>query len=101
MKTAVFMLCMLCATGALGQVGSALSNEAQKIDIPSHPQHASQQSLAQEQNILGNSAPTVTHGERPLWELAPVKEEISLGQAARIQRKQHSSDKKAPVIWHN
>lgn len=101
MKTALFMMCMLCAKGALGQVGGALSNEVQKIEIPSHPQHASQQSLAEEQSILVSSAPTLTHGERPLWELAPVKEEISLGEAARIQRKQHTSDKKAPVIWHN
>ena len=101
MKIAALMLCMLCATAALGQLGSVLNNEAHGLEIPSHSEHASQQSLAQEQSILGTSNPTFAHGERPLWEVAPVKEDVSLGQAARMQRKLHANDKKAPVIWHN
>ncbi len=101
MKTFIFMLSMFCATGALGQVAGVLSSEVQKIEIPSHPAHASQQPMAQEQSILSAAAPTVVRGERPLWEVAPVKEEISLGEAARLQRKQHANDKKAPVVWHN
>ena len=101
MKTVLFMLCMFCATGALAQVGGVLSNDVQKIEVPSHPQHASQQPLAQEQNIRGNSYATLVHGERPLWEVATIKEEPSLGEAARVQRKQHARDKKAPVVWHN
>ncbi len=101
MKTLVLSLAILCATSVFGQVGGVLSSEPQRIEIPSHPAHASRQPLALEQSILGESAPTVVRGERPMWELAPVKEEISLGEAARVQRKQHASDKKASVVWHN
>jgi|SRR4051812_33122025 hypothetical protein len=100
MKTALFIFCMFCATGALAQVG-ALDANAHPIDFPSHPEHASRQPLAAEQNILGDSYAVVTHGERPLWEVSPLKEEPSLGEVARIQRKQHARDKKAPVVWHN
>jgi hypothetical protein len=101
MKTLVFMLSMLCATGALGQTASVLSSEPQHIQLPSHPQHASQQPLAAEQNILGDTAPTIAHGVRPMWELVPATDEISLGEAARVQRRQHANDSKAPVVWHN
>lgn len=101
MKTVLFILSMFCATGALGQVGGALSSEVQKIEVPSHPMHASRQPLAAEQNLIGDSNNTFVHGERPLWEVSPAKEEISLGQVARIQRKQHANDRKAPVVWHN
>ena len=102
MKTVVFLLTMFCATGALGQIGVSISSQAQPIEFVSHPEHASLQSLAPEQSLLVNSAPTVLRGERPMWEVAgQVKEEVSLGQAAREQRRLHANDKKAPVIWHN
>ena len=101
MKTLAFMLSLFCATGALAQVAGVLSSEPQRIEVPSHPEHASRQPLAAEKSILGDTTPTIAHGVRPLWELAPVHEEISLGEAARIQRRQHASAKKAPVVWHN
>jgi len=101
MKTLVLMLSMFCATGALAQVAAVLSSEPQKIQLPSHPEHASRQPLAVEQNILGNATPTIAHGVRPMWEVAPANQETSLGEAARAQRMQHANDKKAPVIWHN
>jgi hypothetical protein len=101
MKTLVFALSMFCATGALAQVGAVLSSEPQRLQMPSHPEHASRKPLATEQSILGGTAPTIVRGERPLWELAPVKEELSLGEAARIQRKQHANDRKASMVWHN
>jgi hypothetical protein len=104
MKTVLFMLSMLCATGALAQSGSVanvLNGDVQKWDMISHPEHATMQPMATEQSLIGGSNPTIARGERPLWELGQIKEEQSLGEAARIQRKQHASDKKAPVVWHN
>jgi hypothetical protein len=102
MKITVIALFIFCATIALGQSGVAvLNNQAQVVEMDSHPEHASQMSLAPEQNILGNSSSVSAHGERPLWELAPVKTEIPLGDVARMERKQHANDKKAPVVWHN
>jgi hypothetical protein len=102
MKTILFLFSMLCATGALAQSGAAvLSADVQKWEVPSHPGHATVKSLAQEESLLNLNAPTIERGERPLWELGQIKEEPSLGEAARIQRKLHASDKKSPVVWHN
>jgi hypothetical protein len=104
MKTALFMFSLLCATGALGQASSGvaiLSGDIQKWEMVSHASHATATPLATEQNLIGLSTPTFAHGELPLWELGQIKEEPSLGEAARIQRKLHASAKKAPVVWHN
>lgn len=102
MKIVVFMLSMFCATGALAQVGASISSQAQPIEFASHPEHASQQSLAMEQSILISSSPTVARGEQPLAEVGgPLREEVSLGEAARAQKKLHANDRKAPIIWHN
>lgn len=104
MKTVLFMFSMLCATGALAQAGSGvavLSGDVQKLDMISHPGHASTVPMAQEQSLITSSIPTIARGERPLWEVGQIKEEMSLGEVARIQRKQHVNDKKAPVVWHN
>lgn len=104
MKTVLFLLSMFCATGALAQntggVG-VLSSEVQKWDMVSHDNHASITPLAQEQNLMSYSTPIRARGERPLWEVGQVKEEPSLGEVARSQRKLHAADKKAPVVWHN
>lgn len=104
MKTVLFLFSMLCATGALAQssAGAAvLSADVQKWDVPSHPSHAMVKPLAQEESLLNQSAPTLERGERPLWEVGQIKEEPSLGEVARVQRKLHASDKKSPVVWHN
>jgi len=102
MKTVLFLFSMLCATGALAQTGAAvLSSEVQKWDSPSHPSHATVKPLAQEESLLHANAPTIERGERPLWEVGQIKEEPSLGEMARIQRKLHATDRKAPVVWHN
>ena len=104
MKTALFLFSMLCATGALAQSGGAasvLNGEVQKWDMVSHPSRAKMQSLAQEQSLIYSNAPTITRGEQPLWEVGQIKEEPSLGEVARIQRKLHAFDKKAPIVWHN
>lgn len=104
MKTVLFLFSMFCTTGALAQLSggvSVLSADVSKWESVSHPNRATVQSLAQEQSLIQASTPTVARGEQPLWEVGKIKEEPSLGEVARIQRKLHASDKKAPVVWHN
>jgi len=103
MKTTLFLLCFLCATAAFGQsyVGSILNNQPQMLQIPGHPEHASQQSLALEQNLLGRSDFVHARGERPLWEVAPASVMTPLGDVARDLRKEHAAAKKAEVVWEN
>ncbi len=104
MKTVLFIFSMLCATGALAQSGSGvaiLSGDVQKWDMVSHAAHATVVPMATEQTLINNNAPTVARGERPLWEVGRIKEEPSLGEVARMQKKMHASDRKAPVVWHN
>jgi hypothetical protein len=100
MKTTLFVLCLLCATAALGQSvgGSVLSNEVQVLRLPDHSQHAAQQPMAQEQNLRENFSYTYAQGERPLWELAPVSHEVPLGDVARMLRKEHFAAKKADFV---
>jgi len=104
MKTVLFLFSMFCATGALAQSSGGLgvlSADVNKWESVSHPSRATVQSLAQEQSLIQTNAPTVARGEQPLWQVGKIKEEPSLGEVARIQRKLHASDKKAPVVWHN
>ena len=104
MKTVLFMFTMLCATGALAQAGSGvtvLSGDVQKWEVISHPSRASVVPLAQEQSLISPSNPSFARGERPLWEVGQIKEEMSLGEVARVQRKLHAKDKKSPVVWHD
>ena len=104
MKTVLFMITMLCATGALAQAGSGvtvLSADVQKWDMISQPSHASVAPLAPEQSLISPSNPSFARGERPLWEVGQIKEEMSLGEVARVQRKLHAKDKKSPVVWDN
>ncbi len=104
MKTAFFMLCFLCATAALGQSASAvavLNSQPQVVQLPSHPEHASQQPMAREQSLLAGSGYVYAQGERPLWEAAPVSRAVPLGDVARILRKEHAAAKKADIVWTN
>jgi hypothetical protein len=102
MKTRWFLLCFLCATAALGQsfaAASAVSNEAQPLQMASHPAHASQHAMAAEQNLLDNSGYVYAQGERPLWEVAsPVSRATPLGDVARILRQEHATAKKADFV---
>jgi hypothetical protein len=102
MKTLILGLCLFGATAAFGQLASAISNEPQIIQIPSHPGHASQKSLAEEQTLLITSNPIQAHGERPLWEVVQApRPEVPLGDTARLFRSQHTAEKKAKVYWHD
>ena len=104
MKTTLFLFCLFCAGAAFGQSAAgygALSNEPQVIQMPSHPQHATQRPMASEQSLLENSAPLYAHGQRPLWDFAMLVEPIPLGDAARALRKQREAAKKARIFWQN
>jgi hypothetical protein len=96
-KATLFVLCLLCATAALGQSigGSVLSNEIQVLRLPDHSQHASQQAMAPERSLLENFTYTYVQGERPLWEFAPASHAVPLGDIARMLRKEHQVAKKA------
>lgn len=101
MKTAFLVLCLLLTTAAFGQyVGTSVSNEPQPYQAPSHPQHATVQALAAEQYVLGGTAYTSAQGERPTWEL-PQPLPQSLGDTARILRKEHAKLKKARFLFEN
>ncbi len=105
MKTLLFVLFVLCTTAALGQstVGaSVLSNQPQVLSVPSHPEHASQRSMAEAQSLLGNAGYFHALGTRPLWEVAPKPQvPMPLGDVARILRKEHETAKKANVVVEN
>lgn len=100
MKTMLIVLCVLCAATAVGQSGvGALSNQPVVLQFPEHPEHATTHEMATEQSIVGGGTYTVMHGERPLWEFGPVKEEPSLGDVARAFRKEKLTAKKAEIVF--
>lgn len=101
MKTTLFALCFLCTTTALGQsgiVGQTLTSQPQVIQMYSHPEHASQQPMAREQNLLEKTGLVYDQGTRPLWEVAPVHTAVPLGDTARMLRKQRETAKKAVTV---
>jgi hypothetical protein len=104
MKITLVLFCFLCATAAFGQAalgGSALSSEPSMLQMPTHPARARQQPMGEPQTILVNSTVVSAHGERPLWEVAPKKHEVPLGDVARMFRKEHATAKKAVIVWDN
>lgn len=101
MKTIWFALCFLGATAAFGQSGGAPSLSS-TFQFSSHADHAGPAGLAQEQNLWGGSSSvTIAQGERPVGEVVPETYEMPLGDAARIQRKQHAADRRSQVVWVN
>ena len=102
MKTAVFALCFLCATVAFGQASAGISSQVATVAFNSHEAVAAQHSMGAEINLLETSAgSTWAHGERPLWEVAPVSHPTPLGDSARLLRQVHASAKKAEFVWNN
>jgi hypothetical protein len=76
-------------------------SEPQVIQVPSHPQRASVQSMSQEQSLLQSSCPVVGQGKRPLWEVAEAPVWQPLGDVARDLRKEHDLARKASRVWEN
>ena len=101
MKTVLCVFFILFASVAWGQVGGVLSNQAQILELPEHPQHAAIHEMAAEQSLVGGSASTYTYaqGERPLWEFGPVSQPVPLGDVARAYRKQKLTARKAQIIF--
>jgi hypothetical protein len=77
---------------------NGLSAEPQPTQFSDHPKHASQIGLATEQRIMERSQSIVAHGDRPLWEFAPVAQEIPLGDIARALRQEHETAPKAQHV---
>jgi hypothetical protein len=99
MKTTIFALCFLCATAAFGQ--GYLNGESHPTEFPSHVEHASQQGMAQSQNVMEQSSSFHGQGQRPLWEVQPAARTIPLGDIARAVRKEHAAAKKSTIVWEN
>ena len=99
MKTAFLVLCLFLTTVAFGQY-AAVSGQPQPYQPPSHPEHATVHELASEQSVLGGTNYVSASGERPTWEL-PQAPTPSLGETARILKKEHGKLKKARVVYEN
>jgi len=99
MKIALSVLFILVAA-AFGQVPSAISAQAQMLQLPDHPQHADRHALATEQSLLGCGSVTTAHGERPLWEFgSDASAPQSLGDLARALRKEKMTVRKADKVF--
>lgn len=103
MKMTVFLVfCLLMATAALGQTGGGSAPLSSMYVVPDHSMHASAQPMAQAQSLFSSSnSIDIADGEMPLWEVAPEHHELPLGDAARLQKKEHETVKKARVVWEN
>ena len=99
MKNLLFAIVVFSASAAFGQAGS-LSSQAQAVQFPDHPQHASLTALACEHSLVGGAPDNYSYatGERPLWEFGPVSEPVPLGDIARAYRKEKQVAKKADII---
>jgi hypothetical protein len=100
MKTTFLILCVLLTTAAFAQYGSSVSSQPQIYQPPSHPEHATTHALAAEQYVVGGTSYVTAEGERPMWDL-PQTPAPSLGDAARLLRKEHAKLKKARFVFEN
>ena len=102
MKNTLLVVIILCAASAcFGQAAGAISSEPVIIQVPSHPMHAEQHSLASEHSLVGGGPSTYSYaqGERPLWEFGPVSQPVPLGDIARAVRKEKQTAKKAEFVF--
>ncbi|MFZ0859054.1 MAG: hypothetical protein ABR881_05190 [Candidatus Sulfotelmatobacter sp.] len=99
MKITLFVLFILVAATAFGQMPGAISGETQMLQIPDHPQHADQHAMASEHSLVGGGGYTYAQGERPLWEFGPVSQPTPLGDVARAFRKEKLAFKKAEIVF--
>lgn len=102
MKTILIVMFLFFAAAAFGQTAGSIPSQAQMVQVPEHPLHASQHAMGQEQFIVGGSGSdtySFAQGERPLWEFGPVTQEPSLGDIARAYRKEKVAQKKAEIVF--
>ncbi len=96
--------CVLCAGSAAAQnIGPAMANGDPQMRwyAYEHSPRATQTGLAREQDIRERDEVTYGHGEKPLWEFAPVTSSQPLGDVARSFKQDRATAKKAVVTWSN
>ena len=101
MKTTLVVFFLLFAAAAFGQTAGVLPSQAQPMQMPEHPQHASVHAMAIEQPIIGGTGSdtySYAQGERPMWEFGPVSVPVPLGDIARAYRKEKLTGKKAEIV---
>jgi hypothetical protein len=101
MKTTIFVLLFLSAAAAFGQGsagGAALSSEPMVLQFRSHAKRATSQGMGSGQDLLEKSKLLYARGERPVWEFLLEKQEIPLGDVARMFREEHATAKKATHV---
>jgi hypothetical protein len=106
MKVTLCVLGFLCFAGlafgqASGSASSGVSAQPMIYEFQSHAAHASQQGMGDQQDIMERSANVQAHGVRPLWEVATPAYVVPLGDSARLLRQEHTSAKKAEIVWNN
>jgi hypothetical protein len=102
MKTTLFLFCLFCTAGALGQSVLVSSTLNSTYQVTNHAAQASPQPMAQTRDLLeGSGSVVIAHGERPLWEFAPVKHEVPLGDVARALKKEKENAKKAEIVFED
>jgi hypothetical protein len=89
------------AFGQSSTTAQGMSNEPVVYEFRSHVEQAAPQAMGEERNLLISSGSTQAHGVRPLWEVHVSSQTVPLGDTARLLRKEHSSAKKADVVWEN
>ena len=100
--TSLLAFCLLCTLGAFGQNLLTPSSFTSTFQVTGHAQQAVPTPMAQEKSLLEGSGQVYTaHGERPLWEVAPIIHETPLGDSARALKKEHEAVKRAEIVWEN
>jgi hypothetical protein len=93
---AISFLCFLSATSAFAQSAPVLSNIPAPIQMPDHPQHASEHAMALESSLFGSNSPyTYAQGEVALADLVSPVYHTPLGDIARANKKEHATAPKA------
>ena len=100
-NTLLVVMMVFVGSACFGQAAAVMSSQSQAIQVPSHPMHADQHSMASEQSLVGGGPGTYSYaqGERPLWEFGPVSQPVPLGDVARAARKEKLSAKKAEFVF--
>jgi hypothetical protein len=99
MKMMLALAVLLFATAAFTQTAPVLYGDAHPVALPSHPEHASVHAMATPTYILGGGGVEFARGVRPLWQVAGERDEMPLGDVARLLRKEREQKKKAEKVF--
>jgi len=104
MKPVFLALCLLGTTLAVGQAAHSASSQVQPYESPSHPQHAAPHALAMERFILAEANYFSAQGERKISDLPHAASQPpapSLGETARLLKKEHLNLTKARIVFED